>query len=175
MVDRLGRRPLFLIATGGMLASYIIWTALTASFVSTRNETTGRAVVGFIFIFYFFYDIAWTPLMQAYPVEIFPYTLRGRGLSLAYVVAFSGLIVGNQVNPIAMKSIGWKYYIVFCCILALMFCVIWFLFPETKGHTLEEIREVFEGKSEKVGKEVEADDEVDESKKEGRSKEVESA
>ncbi|KAF6808286.1 lactose permease [Colletotrichum sojae] len=175
MVDRLGRRPLFLIATGGMLTSYIIWTALTASFVSTRNETTGRAVVGFIFIFYFFYDIAWTPLLQAYPVEIFPYTLRGRGLSLTYVVAFSGLIVGNQVNPIAMKSIGWKYYIVFCCILALMFCVIWFLFPETKGHTLEEIREVFEGKSEKVGKEVEADEDVDETKKEARAKEVERA
>ncbi|KAF9765838.1 hypothetical protein IL306_001805 [Fusarium sp. DS 682] len=146
MVDRLGRRTLFLLSTGGMLVSYAIWTGLTAHFVGSRDESTGRAVVAFIFIFYLFYDIAWTPLLQAYPVEIFPYTLRGRGLSITYISTFTGLIVGNQVNPIAMKAITWKYYIVFCCILAVLFVIIWFLFPETKGHTLEEIREVFEGK-----------------------------
>ena len=146
MVDRLGRRTLFLASTAGMLASYVIWTGLTSSFVDTKNADTGRAVVAFIFIYYFFYDIAWTPLLQAYPVEIFPYTLRGRGLSITYISSFVGLILGNQVNPIAMKKIGWKYYIVFCCVLAVLFVIIWFLFPETKGHTLEEIREIFEGK-----------------------------
>ncbi|KAH7349496.1 lactose permease [Plectosphaerella cucumerina] len=145
MVDRLGRRPLFLISTAGMLASYIAWTGLTSYFVESRNEGAGRAVVAFIFIFYFFYDIAWTPLLQAYPVEIYPFTLRGRGLSLTYITASTGLIVGNQVNPIAMKAIAWKYYIVFCCILGVLFGIIYVLFPETKGRTLEEIREVFEG------------------------------
>ncbi|KAK2013517.1 lactose permease [Colletotrichum eremochloae] len=149
MVDRLGRRLLFLMSTAGMLASYIAWTGLTSHFVASRDEGTGRAVVAFIFIFYFFYDIAWTPLLQSYPVEIFPYTLRGRGLSITYVSAFTGLIIGNQVNPIAMKAISWKYYIVFCCVLGVLFGLIWFLFPETKGHTLEEIREVFEGKTPK--------------------------
>lgn len=146
MVDRLGRRTLFLTSSVGMLLSYVAWTGLTASFVTTRSELTGRAVVALIFIYYFFYDIAFTPLLQAYTVEIFPYTLRGRGLSAMYMSTFVGLIVGNQVNPIAMKAIGWKYYIVFCCLLALLVVIVWFLFPETKGHTLEEIREVFEGK-----------------------------
>ncbi|KAI8310135.1 Lactose permease [Colletotrichum sp. SAR11_59] len=174
MVDRLGRRPLFLISTGGMLASYIIWTGLTSYFVTSKNEATGRAVVGFIFIFYFFYDIAWTPLLQAYPVEIFPYTLRGRGLSVTYITAFTGLIIGNQVNPIAMKSIAWKYYIVFCCILGLLLGLICILFPETKAHTLEEIREVFEGKPEGKEKDIEGAD-VDEVTKEGRVKQVELA
>ncbi|EMD94380.1 hypothetical protein COCC4DRAFT_64797 [Bipolaris maydis ATCC 48331] len=145
MVDRLGRRPLFLISTAGMLASYIAWTGLTSYFVTSRDELAGRAVVVFIFIFYFFYDIAWTPLLQAYPVEIFPYTLRGRGLSLTYITASTGLIAGNQINPIAMKAIAWKYYIVFCCILAVLVVVIYFVFPETKGHSLEKIKEVFDG------------------------------
>ncbi|KAF7557080.1 hypothetical protein G7Z17_g909 [Cylindrodendrum hubeiense] len=146
MVDRLGRRTLFLVSTAGMLASYIIWTALTANFVQSGSGAVGKAVVGFIFVYYFFYDIAWTPLLQAYPVEIFPYTLRSRGLTVTYISAFSGLIVGNQVNPIAMKNIQWKYYTVFCCLLALLLVLIWAFFPETKGHTLEEIAEVFEGK-----------------------------
>lgn len=91
---------------------------------------------------------AWAPLLQAYTVEGYPYTLRGRGVSTLYVSTFVGLVVGNQVNPIAMKNIGWKYYIFYCCLLAMLFVIIWFLFLETKGHSLEEIREVFEGKSE---------------------------
>lgn len=146
MVDRFGRRTLFLVSTAGMLVSYIIWTALSARFSITRNEEIGKAVVGFIFIYYFFYDIAWTPLLQAYPVEIFPYTLRSRGLTVSYIAGFIGLIVGNQANSSAMSNIGWKYYIVFCCLLVVLLILIWFLFPETKGYTLEEIAEIFEGK-----------------------------
>ena len=136
-----------------MFASYIAWTGLSGSFISTRDEGTGRAVVAFIFIFSFFYDIAWTPLLQAYPVEIFPYTLRGRGVSVALFSSTVAVILGNQVNPIAMKVIQWKYYIVFCCLLVILFVVIYFLFPETRGHTLEEIREIFEGKLETDDKE----------------------
>ncbi|EWG49264.1 hypothetical protein FVEG_08841 [Fusarium verticillioides 7600] len=147
LVDRLGRRTLFLLSTCGMFVSYIIWTALSASFDSTRSTTTGKAIIGFVFITFFFYAVAWAPLLQAYTVEIFPYTLRSRGVSVMYVSTFVGLVVGNQVNPIAMKNIGWKYYIVFCCILACLIVVIWFLFPETKGHTLEEIQAIFEGTS----------------------------
>jgi H+/Cl- antiporter ClcA len=55
------------------------------------------------------------------------------------------LILGQFCNPIALKAIGWKYYILFCVILALFVFLVYFLFPETKGHTLEEIAEVFDG------------------------------
>lgn len=147
MVDRLGRRTLFLVSTGGMLICYSIWTGLTASFVSTRNPATGQAVVAFIFIYYFFYAICWAPLLQAYTVEIYPYTLRSRGVSVMYVSTFVSLVVSNQINPIAMKNIGWKYYIVFICILAALLIVIWVLFPETKGYSLEEIQQIFEGEN----------------------------
>lgn len=145
MVDRLGRRTLFLIGTGGLLLSYICWTALTSEFVTTKNPAMGNAVVAFIFIAYFFYDIAWTPLLYSYPVEIFPFSLRSRGMVVTLTSAFVGLISGQLINPIALKAIGWKYYIVFCCILALLFSLIYFLFPETKGRTLEEIADIFDG------------------------------
>jgi hypothetical protein len=49
------------------------------------NRTHNEAVVTMIFIYYFFYDIAWTPLLQTYPVEVFLYTLSGRGLSISYM------------------------------------------------------------------------------------------
>ncbi|KFY50014.1 hypothetical protein V496_09671 [Pseudogymnoascus sp. VKM F-4515 (FW-2607)] len=145
MVDRIGRRKLFLISTGGMLCSYIVWTVLSSVFTNTLNQNVGTTVVVIIFVYQFFYDIAFTPLMPAYVVEIYQYTLRGRGVTGAFVVNYCGLILGNFVNPVAMKAIGWHYYIVFCVLLSISFTLIWFLFPETKGHTLEEIAEIFDG------------------------------
>ncbi|OBT61843.1 hypothetical protein VE03_08804 [Pseudogymnoascus sp. 23342-1-I1] len=146
MVDRLGRRTLFLWSVGGMLVSYIIWTALSSYFNRTLDQNAGNAVVAFIFIYYFFYDIAWNPLLQAYPVEIFPYALRGRGLTVTLGSTYVGLIIGQFINPVAMNAIGWHYYIVFCCLLGILFAIVWFMFPETKGHSLEEIAQIFDGK-----------------------------
>ncbi|KAH7014174.1 general substrate transporter [Microdochium trichocladiopsis] len=173
MVDRLGRRTLFLVSTAGMFFSYVIWTALTGVFTTTLNQNMGNAVVAFIFIYYFFYDIAWSPLLLAYPVEIFQYTLRARGVSVTYAATFIGLIIGQFSNPLAMAGLGWKYYIVFCCILACLFVLIWFTFPETKGRSLEEIAEIFEGPS--AGKKA-ADDEEAAAKAKARDiEEVEDA
>ena len=45
-----------------------------------------------------------------------------------------------------MNAIGWHYYIVFCCLLGILFAIVWFMFPETKGHSLEEIAQIFDGK-----------------------------
>lgn len=170
MVDRIGRRKLFLISTAGMCMAYVIWTALTSHFTRTLDQHAGHAVVAFIFIYYFFYDIAWSPLLMAYPVEIFQFTLRARGVSVTYGTTFIGLIIGQFVNPIAMSKIGWKYYIVFCCILFVLFFVIYFLFPETKGRTLEEIAEIFEGPSaaRRADEEKLGDDNVDDEKRVSR-------
>lgn len=40
------------------------------------------ATIPFIFLFYFFYDIAYTPLVVAYVVEILPFNIRSRGFAV---------------------------------------------------------------------------------------------
>ena len=40
------------------------------------------ATIPFIFLFYFFYDIAYTPLVVAYVVEILPFEIRSRGFAV---------------------------------------------------------------------------------------------
>ncbi|KAK1585401.1 lactose permease [Colletotrichum navitas] len=101
MVDRIGRRKLFLTLTGGMLVCYVAWTILTSVFSRTKAERADYAVVAFIFIYYFFYDVAWTPLLMSYAVEIFPYTQRGRGLTIALSSTFISLIIGRTLEQIA--------------------------------------------------------------------------
>lgn len=147
LVDRLGRRTLFLWSAAGMLASFIVWTACSAVFDTTQASALGNTVIAFVFIFYFHYDIAYTPLLLGYPTEIFPYSIRSKGLTVELMSVYGSLTVLAFVNPIALDSIGWHYYIFFCCFDVLVLVVTWFAFPETKGYSLEEIAEVFDGPS----------------------------
>ena len=52
--ERAGRRKLFLISTIGMLASYVVITALSGNFAMTSSHSVGIAVVPFLFIYYGF-------------------------------------------------------------------------------------------------------------------------
>lgn len=86
--ERYGRRPLWLISACGMLVSFIIVTALSGVFAEKGIKGAGSATVAFLFIFFGFYDIAFTPLSIAYPVEILPFRLRAKGLSINLTVVF---------------------------------------------------------------------------------------
>ncbi|KAF2717454.1 general substrate transporter [Polychaeton citri CBS 116435] len=143
--ERYGRRPLWLLSASGMLVSFIIVTALSATFAEYGIKAAGAATVAFLFLFFGFYDIAFTPLSIAYPVEILPFRLRAKGLSVNLTTVFGAGFFNQYVNPIALEAIAWKFYIVYIVLLAAMVPTIWFLFPETKGRTLEEIAIVFDG------------------------------
>ncbi|KAF5026958.1 hypothetical protein F66182_988 [Fusarium sp. NRRL 66182] len=144
LVDRLGRRTLWNWSGIGMLVSFIIWTICSARFEIEPSRGLGIAVIAFIFVYFFHYDIAYTPLVLAYPTEILQYSIRSKGLSLAFIAIYSSLIILSFVNPIALGALGWKYYIVFCCTTGASVVVNYFLLPETKGLSLEEIESLFE-------------------------------
>ncbi|OJJ77918.1 hypothetical protein ASPBRDRAFT_114178 [Aspergillus brasiliensis CBS 101740] len=152
LVDRLGRRTLFLWSAAGMLVSFVIWTACSAVFDTTSHAAPlGHTVIAFVFIFYFHYDIAYTPLLLGYPTEIFPYSIRSKGVTTTLLSVYSSLVILAFVNPIALENIGWHYYIFFCCFDLLVLAVTFFVFPETKGHSLEEIARIFDGPSAVTG------------------------
>ncbi|KAF5521712.1 Lactose permease [Colletotrichum aenigma] len=138
-VHKLGRRPLFLASGIIMLVAYIIITALSGAFATTGNAATGTAVIPFLFIYYFGYDIALTPFLTAYPVEIWQYNLRAKGLASMFLTSYSFNFFNIFVNPIALDAIGWKYYFVFLVILVVMIATVWFYYIETRGLTLEQI------------------------------------
>lgn len=48
-----------------------------------------------------------------------------------------------MVTPVAIETIGWKYYLVFLIISAIIVPVVWFGYPETMGRSLEELEMMF--------------------------------
>lgn len=145
LVEKVGRRPMFLACFTGMLTTYIIWTALSAQFQITgfTNHSLSQGVLAMIFLYYFCYGIGLNGLPFLYLTEILPYHLRAKGMAITQFTTNVVLIYNGFVNPIALEAIGWKYYIVYCCIIAVELVIAYFAFPETKGRTLENVSEVF--------------------------------
>ncbi|GKT83982.1 hexose transporter protein [Colletotrichum tofieldiae] len=148
LVDRLGRRFLLLTSLIGMLIAFTIWTILAALNQQRPNGSKGLGigVVVMVFVFFAFYNFAMMPLPIAYVLEVLPYTLRAKGLTVFNLAQFCSGIFNGFVNPVALEHLRWKYYIVFVCALLLWIGIIYFTYPETCGMTLEEVSQVFDGR-----------------------------
>ncbi|TFK67867.1 hexose transporter [Pluteus cervinus] len=145
MVERAGRRLLFLTSCAGMTVCFTLQTACSSVYANTQSKSAGHAVIAFIFLFYAFYDLAWTPLIVSYTVEILPYALRAKGFTVFNFAISLSLIFNQYVNPLALEALAWKYYIVYVCWLAFETVFVYFFIIETKGRTLEETAALFDG------------------------------
>lgn len=160
LVDVAGRRVLFILSTCIMLVSYIIITGLSGTFANTQVSSVGTAVIPFLFIYYGGYDLAFTPLVISYPAEIWSYSMRAKGIAFTSMCTFLALLFNQFVNPIALASIGWKYYILYICLLIIILVTIYFTYPETRGYSLEEVAVVFDGDEAAVPSEKEILDKI---------------
>ncbi|RPA83703.1 hexose transporter protein [Ascobolus immersus RN42] len=150
-VDRAGRRPLFLASTGGMLIMFIPWTIASKYATDNGSKAAGNAVVALIFLYYTCYNLAWSGLLVGYTVEILPFEIRARGMAVMFMFVNLALFFNNYVNPVALENIEWKYYIVYCCWLAIELVIVYFFFVETRYTPLEEIAKYFDGEDARVG------------------------
>ncbi|PPJ59036.1 hypothetical protein CBER1_01670 [Cercospora berteroae] len=151
VVDLVGRRTLFLVSTSGMLVAFTIWTACAGTFANTGAQGAGNTVIAMVFLYYVFYNLAWSGMLVSYSAEILPYNIRAKGMTLMFLMVDVALFFNQYVNPVALGDIGWKYYIVYCAWLAIELVVVYFFYIETRYTPLEEIAKHFDGDAAVVG------------------------
>ena len=96
LVDRVGRRKLFLIAAVGMLLSFSVWTGCSAVYAQSGNQGAGSAVIAMVFLFYFAAGFAWPGLTVAYVAEILPFNIRAKGMAIGFACTSAASVL-NQV------------------------------------------------------------------------------
>jgi MFS family permease len=107
------------------------------------NHASGTAVVALIFIYYAFYNLM-MPLAYCYITEVFPFQQRSKGVAIMQLFSRGGSAFNQFVNPIGLEAIQWRFYLVYVVWLAVETGVIFVLYPETKGPSLEEVAMVMD-------------------------------
>ncbi|THH04380.1 hypothetical protein EW145_g5564 [Phellinidium pouzarii] len=143
--DKIGRRPIFIYSTAGMLVCFILLTVCSSQYAIHGNKSSGDAVVAFIFLFSSAYAFAYSPLIVSYTMEILPFALRAKGYTIFAFSVSASLVFNQYINPIAFAALAWKYYIVYCAWIAFELGFVYFFLVETKNRTLEETSVIFDG------------------------------
>ncbi len=134
-IDQLGRKPLLITGTAGMLVSL---TAIGLLFALDMAE--GILLLSFILVFIACFAFSLGPVVWVILSEIYPTRIRGRAMSLATLGVWIGTSIIGQTIPILLENVGPAFtFWIFA-----LFCIptIYIgarLVPETKGRTLEEI------------------------------------
>lgn len=101
-----------------------------------------------------FFGATWLPLPWLYPAEINPLKTRAKANATSTVSNWLWNFFIVMITPVLLNNTGesgWGTYLFFAGLNAIFFPIIYFLYPETAGRTLEEIDVIFaKGYAEKI-------------------------
>ena len=134
LIDKIGRKTLLL--TGA------IGTALCLAVVSAIFFTHSHLnlLVWFLVAYIFFFAISQGAVIWVYISEVFPTRVRAKGQSLGSSSHWIMNALISLVFPIMAKRSGGTPFAFFSAMMVLQFFVVLFIYPETKGVTLEQLQ-----------------------------------
>jgi sugar porter (SP) family MFS transporter len=144
LIDRLGRKKLLVIGTSGIIISYIYLALL--NFLLPFGALQAKLSLIGLFGYITFFAVGPGVVVWLVISELLPTRVRGKAVALclftnslaATLLSSSFLIMEHRLG------IG-GVYLLFAAFTVLYFLVSFFLLPETKGKSLEEIQKSFEG------------------------------
>lgn len=143
LVDKWGRRPILL--SGAIVMGVALTAVSYALYVNT--EKTRHIVVILVFIFNAGFGYSWGPLPWLLPSEISPLSIRAKIASLATASnwAFNWLV--GEMTPILQELITWRLYLIHSTSCFISFFVVYSIYPETAGVSLEDMDSIFDDRS----------------------------
>jgi sugar porter (SP) family MFS transporter len=140
MIDRAGRRKLYIIGSAGMMVAMIL-----LSIAFSLENVSGFLILILMFLFLSFFASCIGPVFWTLMSEIFPNKARGTAMSIAVLTnwVFNWLVV--FLFPWMMGTYGGTFTYGFLAVMGFILLVFAVRYvPETKGKTLEEIEMIWQ-------------------------------
>jgi sugar porter (SP) family MFS transporter len=146
LVDKVGRRPLLLVGVAGMVIGL---AGLGGAFLFADQSWLGWVAIGFTVFYTASFAVGLGPVFWLLIAEIYPTRVRGRANSLATVANWAAnLLVAltflTLFNLLGKPGTFWLYGLIGIGTWIFAF----FLVPETKGKSLEEISQYWKNRNE---------------------------
>ncbi|KAF1831607.1 general substrate transporter [Decorospora gaudefroyi] len=147
LIERIGRRKLYLIGTVGQMLSMVL---VFACLIPGTEAAAKGAAVG-LFTYIAFFGATWLPLPWLYPAEINPLKTRQKANAFSTINNWLWNFFIVMITPVLITNIRWGTYLLFGALNASFIPIIYFFYPETAGRSLEEIDLIFaKGYTEKM-------------------------
>ncbi|MBZ5593992.1 MAG: sugar porter family MFS transporter [Acidobacteriia bacterium] len=135
IIDRIGRKPLLMLAAGGMAI-----TEFLLGLLFWLDPGAAIPILCLVLACVAFFAVGLGPGVWVMMSELFPTRIRGRAMSIATISLWIACLALtftflSLARAITVTGAFWTYATM--CVLTFLF--VWKLTPETKGKTLEEI------------------------------------
>lgn len=134
VIDRIGRKTLLLVGSVGTAACL---AGVAAIFFTGRHQSLlVWLLVGYIAFFAF----SQGAVIWVFISEVFPNRVRAKGQSLGSFAHWFMNALISGIFPLLASSSGGYPFVFFAAMMVLQFFVVLFVYPETKGVSLEEMQ-----------------------------------
>ncbi|KAI1498204.1 putative transporter [Biscogniauxia marginata] len=144
-IEKFGRRSLLLWGALGMVVCQFI-VAIIGTITSTPSATS--AMIAFICIYIFFFASTWGPGAWVLIGELYPLPMRSRGVALSTASNWLWNCIIAVITPYMVDkdkgNLGAKVFYIWGGLCSTAFVYTYFLVPETKGLTLEQVDKMLE-------------------------------
>ncbi|KAK6002235.1 hypothetical protein QM012_001873 [Aureobasidium pullulans] len=145
-IEKWGRRNMMLYASLGQGCCYLLITILLRfnelDGYAHKNEVAS-ASIAFFFLYYVFFGIGWQGVPWLYPTEINSLSMRTKGAALGTATNWIMNFMVVEITPPAIRSIHWRFYIIWTIFNFSFIPIVYCLYPETSDRTLEDMDRFF--------------------------------
>jgi SP family arabinose:H+ symporter-like MFS transporter len=147
VIDRFGRKPLYITGSLGMTVALASLSAAAA-----MDRFAGGKVFALVILYIAFFSSCIGPVFWTLLPEIFPNRVRGEAMAVPVITQWIANAVVVLLFPMAFSYAGKAYTFGFLAVVALTQAVFtWKAVPETKGKSLEEIERAMQRPNEAAG------------------------
>ncbi|KAJ5215426.1 Major facilitator-type transporter ecdD [Penicillium cinerascens] len=147
MIERFGRRSLLLYGAAAMCVCEFL-VAIVGTATPAGSKASSTCLIVFTCLYIAFFAATWGPAAWVVTGEIYPLPIRAKGVALATASNWLWNCIIAVITPYMVDSaygnLKTKVFFVWGCALFLCLLFAFFVIPETKGLSLEQVDKMLE-------------------------------